>query len=252
MDLNKLYCGDNLEIMKTFPSESVDLIYMDPPYFTQRDWGEFDDRFDDIQAYLHLLKPRLEKCYDILKDTGSIYVHLDHHAVHYIAILMDEIFTKNNFRNEVIWHYASGGVSKNRLARKHDNILVYGKGENTTFNIQRVPYRSINISVQREGFHPDGKMMDDVWNISMMSSTSNERLGYPTQKSEALLERVIKISSNTGDVVFDPFCGSGTTCVVAKKLGRQYIGIDQNENAIKIAQDRLDEIINQERLHKWK
>lgn len=242
--INKTYCGDNLEIMKELPSESIDLIYADPPFFTQRNWDDFDDTFNDMNDYLDFIRPRLVECRRVLSNTGSIYCHLDWHAVHYVKVMMDEIFGYKNFRNEIIWHYASGGAPKDRLAKKHDNILVYSKGKHPTFNIQRIPYRTIIGRTEEHKYHPDGKMMDDVWDIGILSTAANERTGYKTQKPGKLLERIIEISTNPGDLILDPFCGSGTTVAVAQKLGRRWIGIDDNPDAIKLTESRLNKNLN--------
>lgn len=281
---NSIICGDCGDKMRQhMPNESVDLIYLDPPFFSGKNyeviWKDgaevrsFTDtdfytleckcgkvfpenykfcpicgagkdeaterRSTDIEAYLQWLRPKLEQCYRVLKQTGSIYVHLDWHAVHYVKVMMDEIFGMNNFRNEIVWHYASGGAPKDRFAKKHDNILLYSKGKDATYNIQRVPYKAVIAKKRSHLFHPDGKMMDDVWDISMLSTRSEERLGYPTQKPEALLERIIEASSNKGDIVLDPFCGCGTAIAVAQKLGRRWIGIDVSPVSCKAMSTRL-------------
>ena len=276
-NIDKLYFGDNIEIMEDFSDNSIDLIYADPPFFTQRDWGDFDDRFDNIQSYLQWLRPRLERCWDVLKDTGSIYLHLDWHAVHYVKVVMDDIFGIDNFQNDISWHYNRWTNTSSRFQRMHDTILFYIKTKEHVFNTQYqltphlqsvydrgfdsnkisgktrqlIVYDRVKASkeikktkydkiVYRES--KEGVAMNDVWNINHLSSNANERLGYPTQKPEALLERIIKASSNPGDVIFDPFCGCGTTLAVAQKFGRRWIGIDFSENAIKLTRTRLENI----------
>ena len=192
---------------------------------------------------------RLIECHRILKNTGSIYLHCDPTMSHYLKILLDCIFGENNFRNEIVWGYHAGGASKKYFPRKHDIILLYGKkaGE-ATHNIIRVPYRDSyayqeNHDDRMGVYHPDGKMLHDWWEISLISSLAKERTGYPTQKPLALLERIIKASSNEGDVVLDPFCGCATTCVAAEKLKREWVGIDISKLAHKLVNDRIKQEI---------
>ena len=268
--MNQIHCGDNLDIMHSMPDESVDLIYLDPPFFSGRNyeviWGDeaekrsFDDRWDGgIMVYINWMKERLTEMHRILKPTGSIYLHVDHHAVHYLKVEMDNIFGMKNFRNEIIWHYPSMSNTKKDFPRKHDNILRYTKSNEWTFNPDsiRIEYsESTKGRLSKDGTLKDGyfsgqdkekvrtlnlkgKIPDTVFNIPHLSS-QKERLGYPTQKPEALLERIIKASSNENDVVFDPFCGCGTTIAVARKFGRQYIGIDISPIACKLISERVN------------
>lgn len=246
--------------MKILKSESVDLIYLDPPFNTGKVFkntgGEFNDKFGSIEHYIGWMKPRIEEMHKILKPTGSIYLHCDWHASHYLKIVMDEIFGINNFQNEIIWHYTNGGAGKTKFSRKHDNIFFYSKSKKYTFNHNdvRTPYKPQNTKIyhdddgiymiepktgKRRYYNEKGKVMDDVWDINFIGPNSKERLGWPTQKPETLLERIIKASSNKGDVVFDPFCGCGTSVFVAKKLVRKYIGIDMNPKAIELTRERL-------------
>ena len=290
---NVIHCGDNLKIMREMESESVDLIYLDPPFFSGKNyeviWKDgteersFKDtewyrvecpkckrevvkaerfcpvcgtnledakitRRNDIYAYIDWMVPRLKEMYRILAPTGSIYLHVDHHAVHYLKVEMDRIFGEGNvskgikcFRNEIIWCYSGGGASKNRFATKHDTILFYNKTNKCIFNTQYTEYK--NPNGKHSGGKPyrkEGKLMDDWWmDLPVVSSGSKERLGYPTQKPEALLERIIKASSNPGDIVFDPFCGCGSAIAVAKKLDRQYIGIDISPTSCMVISDRI-------------
>ena len=261
IETNIIHYGDNLEIMQSMDSEFVDLIYADPPFFTQKDWEDFDDRFDSIGSYIGFLKIRMYEMKRILKPTGSIYVHLDWHAVHYVKVMMDDIFNiygndnekyKGYFMNEIIWAYSGGGVPKTAFPRKHDNILCYSKSSSQTFNKEFKPYKEntqqvgkhstlakgdINIDLER------GTPVTDVWtDLKTITGWSPEKLGYHTQKPESLLERIIKASSNPGDIVLDPFCGSGTTCAVAHRLGRKWIGIDTNTNAIELCKHRQSDI----------
>ena len=314
---NSIICGDCRDKMRQYiPDESVDLIYLDPPFFSGKNYDliwdgdnkntirSFEDtkfykkvcgnpecgkdfmegylfcphcgesvhkardvRMNDIEAYVGWLKVRLEECYRVLKPTGSIYVHLDWHAVHYVKVAMDEIFGYGNFRNEIIWHYgARATVRKSGLPRKHDTILLYSKSSKYTFNPIYRPYKDTEMKrynkrdekgqyalikrKRRDGtvyygksyVNEKGAPETDVWDIPTMASTSRERLGYPTQKPEALLERIIKASSKPGDLILDPFCGCGTALAVAQRLGRRWIGIDAEMPACVVMQQRLDKL----------
>lgn len=247
--------------MRQIPSNSIDLIYIDPPFFSGRQynvlWGDnnelrsFNDIWEDgMPGYLIWLNARLFEMKRLLKPTGSIYVHCDWHASHYIKVEMDKIFGHENFQNEIVWCYRGGGVPKNDFARKHDVILRYSKESNYTFNPQYVPYSeaSQNLVRARGGVSIDdrprdlarGASMPDWWtDINALQTWSPERAGYPTQKPEALLERIIKASSNEGDTVLDCFIGGGTTAQVASKLGRKWIGCDQSRVAIAVTAERL-------------
>lgn len=216
----------------------IDLVYADPPFNTGLDFASFDDRWDSTAAYLEYVGPRLERLWCHLRDGGNMIVHLDWHVVHYLKVYIDRFAGAENFHNEIIWSYNSGGASKRHLSRKHDTLLWWSKGPGYTFNVQREPYATPNVT-ERPGFHPEGRMLTDVWAIPFMSTTSKERTGYPTQKPLALLDRIVTIFSNKGDMVVDPFCGSGTTGVAAKQAGRQCWLIDINPEATGIAQQRL-------------
>lgn len=265
--MNKIYCGDNLKIMKDMESESVDLIYLDPPFFSGRNyeviWDDdaevrlFGDRFEGgIWHYINWMVERLEQCHRVLKPTGSIYLHVDWHAVHYLKVEMDKIFGYGNFVNEIIWAYNTSGKSKQHFGRKHDTVLVYSKSKNCIFNEQRVKDEGKNISrynkIDEDGnryYMRSGKYkvvykgtvpLTDTWtDLPAITNNAKECLGYSTQKPEALLNRIIKASSNPNDIVFDPFCGCGTSAAVAKKLGRQYIGIDVSPTACKLIAKRV-------------
>jgi len=259
---NKLICGDNLEALKSIGSDSVDLIYIDPPFFTHKQyeviWGDeaevrsFKDRWEgEIEHYISWLEPRIQAMYEVLKPTGSFYLHCDWHANAHLRIMMDETFGKKNFRNEIIWHYFMGGKAKKTFSRKHDTILFYTKGNDWIFNPQRIkrrldfkpslPDESSQAKVGKDEFgYFSTVTMDDVWDIKGVFNLAKEYQGYPTQKPEALLERIIKSSSNKNDLVADFFCGCGTTIAVAQKLGRRWIGIDISPTAIKIIQRRLE------------
>lgn len=246
--------------MRELNSESVDLIYADPPFGTnsiRQDSDEprnrFDDRFADMNAYLDFLKPRLVEMHRLLSHRGSLFVHTNWRSAHHVRVLLDGIFGPESFLNEIIWVYRGGGRPANWLARKHDLIFWYAKsfGLHTFNRLRDGAYRTeglklsdngVPFKVTRNGpihFHADGPSCSDVWEIPMLSTVSRERCGYPTQKSERLLERMIVLASNEGDLVGDFFCGSGTTLVAAKRLNRRWIGCDKNPRAITLTKRRL-------------
>ena len=259
---NQLILGDNLEVLKEIPSESIDLVYVDPPFFSNRHyeviWGDegevasFNDRWSGgINHYIGWLYERVEELYRVLKSTGSFYLHCDWHANAYIRVhILDKIFGDKNFVNEIVWCYGSGGASPKRFSRKHDTIFFYTKNEKYYFNTDEVrePYSSPEKSATPKivngksylKMHPLGRIPFDWWTIPVLTNSSKERIGYPTQKPEALLERIIKASSNPGDIVLDAFCGGGTTPAVARRLGRKFIGIDQSVRAIAVSNARLE------------
>jgi DNA modification methylase len=265
---NVIYCGDNLTWLKKFPDKCIDLIYLDPPFFSNRNYevifndGEeirsFEDRWKGgINHYIEWMKDRVFELHRVLKDTGSFYLNCDWHASHYLKIMCDEIFGYNNFRNEIVWCYTGPGHSKKDFQRKHDIILRYSKkNDNYKFNQQYIPYSS-GIHVNKKGkvlaykgtvkeskakeYEKRGKPVEDWWtDIYPVDRVRRERYGYPTQKPEALLERIIKASSNKKDLVLDPFCGCGTTVAVAQKLQRKWIGIDVSPTACKLMKNRVE------------
>jgi site-specific DNA-methyltransferase (adenine-specific) len=247
---------DNLELMKQMDSECIDLIYCDILYNTRKKFKDFDDRLGTTQEAIEWYRPRLQEMHRLLKKNGSIYIHCDWHLVHYMKVLMDEIFEEKNFRNEIIWRYKRWTTSSNnKFQSMHDNILFYAKGNNKITH-QYEPLEKPRMYQNRKDKNGDVvrnedgtvkyfpqtvRQIDDVWEIPFLNPRAKERVGYDTQKPKALLERIIKASSNEGDVVADFFCGSGTTLVVAKELGRQYIGCDINPRAIEITEKRLRE-----------
>lgn len=316
---NKLYFGDNLDILREYISdESVDLIYLDPPFNSKATYNvlfeekngtksaaqikAFDDTWhwgleseqayrdvvtggprkladllqamrqflgtNDMMAYLTMMAIRLVELHRVLKPTGSIYLHCDPTASHYLKLLMDAVFGGRNFRNEIVWSYRRYTAKSNRFQREHDVLLFYTKGPKYTFNEIRVPYSPQSGKAdshykqdedgrwyrwqKRRGQKPykvylsEGRRAGDVWQIPHINASARERLGYPTQKPEALLERLIKASSNEGDVVLDPFCGCGTTLVVAERLHRGWIGIDITHIAITLMRHRLHNTFGEE------
>jgi len=245
--------------------ESVDLIYCDILYNTGKKFRDFDDNLGSPQEAIEWYRPRIREMHRVLKDTGSIYLQCDHRLVHYLKVLMDKIFGLDRFRNEIIWDSGSvsGGKSRaNNWIMKHDNILYYVKNiDSYTFNKKYLPYNDSYLS----SFRPDekgdlyrlrdgkrvylknlkGMPISNVWSDIKSFQTitqAKEYTGYNTQKPKALLERIIRASSNEGDTVADFFCGSGTTGVVAKELGRNYILCDINPKAVEISERRISEV----------
>jgi DNA modification methylase len=266
---NLIYCGDCKKVlMHHIKNESVDLVYVDPPFFSGRQyeliWGNgyelkaYEDRWKGgIENYISWMRPKIIEIYNILKKDGSFYLHCDYRANARLRILLDEVFGENNFRNEIIWAYRTGGSSKRYWSRKHDTIYFYTKGSGYKFNMQKekayTKSKSRKAGIIDYGggmaeFHEDESGVynlvnaRDIWEIPYINSQAKERLGYPTQKPEALLERIIKASSNKGDLVLDPMAGGGTTLAVAQKLGRKWIGIDVSPLACKLTARRVRKI----------
>lgn len=242
--MHKVLQGDILDVELDFGGRAdVDLVYIDPPFNSDNDFGQYDDRWHSTGTYLSYILPRIHRCYSYLKDDGNLLVHVDWRASHVLRMALDRSFGVGNFKNEIIWSYNSGGASKRHLSRKHDTILWYVKGPNYTFNVMREPYATPDVQ-GRKGFHPEGRMLTDVWNIPFLSTTSKERTGYPTQKPVALLDRIVKIFSNPEDLVLDGFCGSGTTGVAAKMNNRGCILVDRSHEAVAVAKKRLGQTNN--------
>jgi DNA modification methylase len=267
--MNQLILGDCLTVLKTLESESVDLIYLDPPFFSNRNyeviWGDageirsFQDRWSGgIDHYIAWLKERVQELHRVLKPTGSIFLHCDWHSDAYIRVyILDKIFGENSFRNEIIWAYKRPSAPKQKqLSRLHDNIFWYSKSVKAwQFNGDKIRIPYADSSLARAGYVANaskmtdggvvelkegGKLPEDWWDISMLKGNSKEWIGYPTQKPEALLERIINMASNEGDIILDPFLGGGTTIAVADRLKRHWIGIDQSVAAIKVSELRLN------------
>ena len=257
----ELYLGDNLEVIKLIKTASTDLAYLDPPFFSGRNYSaeskidkgeirEFTDTFKTLNDYLKFLHVRLIEIKRVLKSTGTVYVHADWHAIFEIkCFIMDKIYGRDNFRNHIVWCYKGNSTATKYFARKHDDILFYSKRDTYTFNIDdvRIPYTNeVNGSTAVRGDkkydwvpNPLGKVPEDYWEIPFLMGGSKEYLDYPTQKPEALLERIVKVSSNSGDTVLDIFGGSGTTAAVCKKFGRKFITCDKSVDAINIIKARL-------------
>ncbi len=331
-----IYCGDNLKMLKDIPDESIDLCYIDPPFNSNRNyevfWGDvaekraFDDRFGDAQEYIKYMRPRVNEIYRVLKKTGSFYYHCDWHASHYVKVMLDEIFSFNNFQNEIIWQRTNAHNDPNKYGRNKDNIFYFVKSNKYTFNTLYTDYdenyikKTYNLSDEKgmyksddltgagiskgesssswRGYNPTergrhwaisgyiiekllgsdalkrmstfekleylykegyiyftkngtprfkryfdgtkGTPLQEIWtDVSPISSQAKERLGYPTQKPIALMERIINASSNKGDVILDAFCGCGTTLVAAEKLNRKWLGIDISPTACRVMSQRL-------------
>jgi adenine specific DNA methylase Mod len=259
----------------------VDLIYIDPPYDSKADYKKrielrgkettndqtvFEEKqYTDIWSndeYLQFMYERLIIMRELLSERGTIYLHCDWHKIHLLRCIMDEVFGSSSFRNEIIWKYTGSRAPVDDFPRKHDNILRYSKTQNGIFNIQYEDYEQGTINrfnmtepetgrrykiTYRDGkeyktYMGEGKPMEDVWDLPIVMKNAIQNTDYPTQKPEALLERIIKVSSNPGDLVFDCFMGSGTTQAVAMKLGRRFIGADINLGAIDTTVKRLNKI----------
>jgi site-specific DNA-methyltransferase (adenine-specific) len=320
VDTRVVYCGDNLEQLKKLPDGCVDLIYIDPPFNSNRNyevfWGEtkekrsFDDRHASTQAYIDFMRPRCVEMHRVLKKTGSFYFHCDWHASHYVKVMLDQIFGSNQFQTEIVWKRTSAkGLAFRSFPNNHDIIFYYIKGNDYTFNRQYLAhneeyiknfykhiepetgrrYRLDNLAnpnkdrpnltyeflgvtrvwrwtkermqeayekgiviqtnpgtvpaMKRYLDEQEGTPVDSVWvDIPPIQSQSEERLGYPTQKPLALLERIIEASSNPNDIVLDAFCGCGTALVAAENLGRQWIGVDISPTACRVMAKRLRDV----------
>lgn len=253
-----LHQGDNLPYMQRLPDGCCDLISIDPPFCTGRTprrgrSGYSDQWAGGIKSYLAFLHPRLVECHRLLAPHATLYVHLDWRAAHYVRIQLDTIFGADNFLNEIIWHYRTGGVVRQWFSRKHDTILMYAKklGRHRFAQIREGRYRTDGLNYDESGrpfkstkkgrlyFHADGPALTDVWDLPFLSTVSLERVRWPTQKPLALARRIVSASSRPGDLVADFFCGSGTTLVAAKEMGRRYLGCDASRQATTIARKRL-------------
>ncbi len=286
-----IFTGDNLQIMRGINSESVDLIYLDPPFNSNANYAapigsqaagaEFKDTWtlndvditwldlietkhpalnrvihaamvDSDKAYLIYMAVRLLEMERVLRKTGSIYLHCDPTMSHYLKLVMDAIFGRKNFRNEIVWCYKSGGATSKYFAKKHEIILFYSKNNAYKFNpIKEKSYQGIGYNTGNKNvtLYEDEHVntlgphtlvnLKDWWEIRMLATSSKERTGYPTQKPLKLLDRIIKASSNEGDVVFDPFCGCATTCVAADRLQRNWVGIDISPKAAELVVRRI-------------
>ena len=264
----QIYYAENLDFLKEFPPNSVDLIYIDPPFNTGKNQARtqiattldeegdrigfqgksystvekgtmaFADQYDD---YLGFLRPRLEEAHRVLAPHGSFYFHIDYREVHYAKMLLDDIFGRECFMNEIIWAYDYGAKPKTRWPAKHDNILFYVKDPTKyVFNvddIDRIPYMAPGLVTPEKAER--GKLPTDTWWLTIVPTNGKERTGYPTQKPLTILKRIIAASSNPGDLVLDFFAGSGTTGEAALLLDRRFILVDNNSEALEVMGKRF-------------
>jgi site-specific DNA-methyltransferase (adenine-specific) len=270
--MNRIVLGDNLEVLQRMDAQSIDLIYVDPPFNTGKrqfrtqmktirdDAGDrvgfggrryrttildqqpagpgYGDRFDD---FLGFLRPRMLEAHRILSPTGSLFFHIDYREVHYCKVMLDEIFGRDCFQNEIIWAYDYGARSTKRWPAKHDNILWYTRHpERFTFNLtatDRIPYMAPGLVGATKAAR--GKTPTDVWWHTIVSPTGKEKTGYATQKPLGILERIVRVHSNPGETVLDFFAGSGTAGEAAAKHGRTFVMIDENPAAVAVMEKRL-------------
>lgn len=222
----QLHCMDNLELLKSLPDESIDLIFCDILYNTGKTFDDYEDKLGNAVEAMEWYEPRLKEMWRVLKKTGAVYLHCNYRLVHYLRVELDKVFGVDAFRNEIIWNQGSwGNIGDKKLASAHESMLFYAK----------------------EGHKVNREISDkytDVWTIEALNQNDkfNEKVGYVGQKPLEYVERVIKISSKPDDLVADFFLGSGTTCVAAKKLGRNYIGCDINPRSIELTAKRLKEV----------
>ena len=267
---NTIYYGENLPILRAMPDQSIQLIYIDPPFNTGRKQSRqrlstkeslsgdrtgfqgkryitevlaergYQDKFDD---YLAFLKPRLLETHRLLAPNGSLYFHIDYREVHYCKVLLDQIFGRGAFLNEIIWAYDYGGRTRKRWPAKHDNILWYAKDpQNYIFNyedIARIPYMAPGLVSKEKAQR--GKLPTDTWWHTIVATNSKEKTGYPTQKPLGIMRRIIQASSNMGGTVLDFFAGSGTTGAACLEFGRNFILIDNNMQALQVMADRFQD-----------
>ena len=271
--------GDCLDLLPSLKKNSVDLIYLDPPFFTDKKHKlknrerttefSFGDIWESDKDYAKFLYERMIEMRNALSETGSIFVHCDKSGEHIVRALLDRVFGEDNFQSEIIWHYKRWSNSKKGLLSAHQNIYFYSKSKNFKFNTVYTSYsESTNVdqilqnrtrdehnkSVYKRGANDKteiagekkGVPLSDVWDIPYLNPKAKERVGYPTQKPLLLLERIIELASEEGDVVLDPFCGSGTTCVAAKMMNRSFIGFDISSEAVELANSRLDQPVKTE------
>ena len=272
--MNRVYFGDNLSVLQTLPGGSASLIYIAPPFNTGRTQARtqlkttraahgdrtgfqgnryqtvtigrqaFADTFDSSTAFLDFLAPRLREARRVLTSNGSLYFHIDYREVHYCKVLLDQIFGRESFLNEIIWAYDYGARTTKKWPPKHDNILLYVKDpKNYIFNtdeMERIPYMAPGLVGPEKAAR--GKLPTDTWWHTIVSPTGKEKTGYPTQKPLGIVKRIIQTSSRPGDTVLDFFAGSGTTGEAAHQLGRKFILVDNNPAAWQVMKKRLGKI----------
>lgn len=273
--LQRVYFGDNLPILRSLPGEIIDLIYIDPPFNTGKTQARtqirterssngdrtgfggkryetfkigsrgYTDLFDD---YLAFLQPRLDEIYRLLKPHGSLYFHIDYREVHYCKVLLDSIFGRESFLNEIIWAYDYGGRTRRKWPAKHDNILWYAKDpRHYTFNydtIERIPYMAPGLVGPEKAAR--GKLPTDTWWHTIVPTNGKEKTGYPTQKPLGILRRILSASTHPGDLVLDCFAGSGSTGAACLEMGRNFILIDNNPQALDVMKKRFSDVQDME------
>lgn len=277
--MQEIYHGDCLDVMQGLKDKSIDMIYLDPPFFTNKKHSlssrdrkshySFDDIWDSHKTYAEFMLARLIEAKRILKDTGSIFIHCDKSANHILRLVGEDIFGEENFLSEIIWSYKRWSNSSNNLTPNHQNILFFSKTDKYKFNKQYTDYSettNVDQILQKRSRDVHGKSiyareidgsvissdekkgvpLADVWEIPFLNPKAKERTGYPTQKPILLLDRIIEISTNKGDIVLDPFCGSGTTLVAAKIKGRKCVGIDVSQEAVDLTRLRLETLVKTE------
>ncbi len=276
MKVNEIHVGNCIDKLKGITTASVDMVYMDPPFYTQRKHSlstrdetkkyEFDDSWDSIEDYLSMIENCLTECKRILKSTGSIFLHCDKAASHHLRVSLDKVFGSKSFQSEIIWSYKRWSNSKKGLLNAHQTIYFYSKTKDFKFNpIFKCYAPTTNIdqilqdrqrtkngkSVYKKdksgnvvlGKEKKGVPLSDVWEIPYLNPKARERVGYPTQKPVLLLQQILEMTTDEGDLIVDPFNGSGTTCVAAKSMNRNFIGIDKAEDAVELAKQRLQNMI---------
>lgn len=269
--ISKLLLGDCLTEMGSIDNSSIDLIYLDPPFFTERKHTlktrdrtkefSFDDIWGSNLSYGEFLYERIKLMKELLKESGSIFVHCDKSGEHIIRAILDNVFGPENFQSEIIWSYKRWSNSKKGLMPSHQNIYFYSRSKKFKFNTIYTTYSETtnidqilqnrtrdehNKSIYdidengkfKHGKEKKGVPLGDVWEIPYLNPKAKERVGYPTQKPILLLDRIIELVTNEDDIILDPFCGSGTTCVAAQLLNRNYIGIDKSEEAIELTKHK--------------
>lgn len=276
MNADQIIQGQCTDLMKAIESNQIDLVYFDPPFFTQKThtlsnrftaktYG-FADKFNSLEAYLSLIEETLIQSKRVLKETGSIFLHCDRTASHYIRILLDKVMGKHNFQSEIVWSYKRWSNAKKGLLNSHQIIFFYSKTSNFKFNpiyTDYSPTTNLDQILQERKRNENGKSaykrdengdivigkekkgvpLSDVWDIPYLNPKARERTGYPTQKPVLLLNQIIRIATDEGDLVLDPFCGSGTTCVSSKLLNRSYLGFDISTEAVELAKKRVSEML---------
>lgn len=271
--------GDCLTELSKIKEESVDLVYLDPPFFTQkkqslktRDNSKeyfFVDVWENIDEYAHYIKKRLKECRRVLKNSGSIFLHCNRSASHYLRVALDEVFDGSNFQSEIVWAYKRWSNAKKGLLNRHQIIHFYSKTSDFKFNPvyeDYSPTTNVDQIFQKRTRDENGKTvykkkddgncelterkkgvpLSDLWEIPYLNPKAKERTGYPTQKPVVLLERIVELVTDEGDTVVDPFCGSGTTLVAAKLLNRKFVGIDISKDAVELTRQRLKDPVKSE------